>query len=187
MNLDEALNVLRAGGVLAHATETCYGLAVDPYNEKALQRLAEVKQQPVDKPVTLLVADLEEAQKIAEFSPKALELARRYWPGPLTLILPRKAALPAWVNPGHGSVAVRVSSHPQVQAILLAFGGPITSTSANVHGQKEVYAVENFLAQGLQPDIILDSGTLPFEKPSTLVEVLGDELRVLRQGSLVLE
>ncbi len=170
--------------VLLHPTETCYGLACRVHDREAVQKLYTMKQMPLEKPVSLLVKDLEMAQKYAVFSDEALELAKKYWPGPLTLVLPRTAHLPEWINPGTATVGLRVSSHPSVASLFEALDEPITTTSANVHGQPEVYSVPEALAQGLKPDELVNEGVLAKNPPSTIVEVSEQGVRVIRQGAL---
>ncbi len=184
--LVNAVKALHAGGVVAHATETCYGLAADIFQKKAIDRLYALKKMPLDKPVSVLVRDLDEAQRYGEFSPKALQLALKYWPGPLTIIVPRTAALPKLINFGHPTVGFRVSSHKKTSQLLEAFGGPLTTTSANVHGLLQAYSVQEMLDQGLVPDFILDSGRIGENPPSTIVEVVGDEIKIIRQGEIKL-
>jgi L-threonylcarbamoyladenylate synthase len=182
-----AIKTLHSGGVVAHATETCYGLAVDIFQKAAVQKLYRLKKMDLAKPVSVLVRDLDEAQRYGVFSEKALDLARRYWPGALTLVLPRTALLPEWINPGHPTIGLRVSPNKKTRQLLEAFSGPLTTTSANVHGQPETYKVEDFLAQGLVPDAVLNSGQIGQTPPSTLVEVLGEDVKLLRQGALRLK
>lgn len=182
--LQEAVKVLHEGGVVAHATETCYGLAVDVFNRKAIQSLYSLKKMPFTKPVSLLVRDLDEAQQYGEFSSTALKLALQYWPGPLTLVVPRKATLPQWINTGESTVGFRVSSNKKAKELVEAFGGPLTTTSANISGLPHAYSVQEMETQGLKPSFILDSGKLGEQSPSTIVEVLNDQIRVIRQGSL---
>ncbi len=182
-----AVKTLHSGGVVAHPTETCYGLAVDIFQKGAVEKLYRLKGMDLNKPVSLLVRDLEEAQRYGVFSERALELAKRYWPSALTLVLPRTALLPLWVNPGLATIGLRVSPNKKARQLVEAFGGPLTTTSANVHGQPEAYKVDDFLAQGLVPDAVLDSGQLGKTPPSTLVEVVENEVRILRQGDLRLE
>lgn len=181
-----AVKTLHAGGVVAHATETCYGLAADIFQKKALERLYSLKKMPLDKPVSVLVRDLDEAQRYGEFSSTALKLALKYWPGPLTIIVPRKPALPPLVNYGQNTVGFRVSSNKKTRELLEAFGGPLTTTSANVHAEKQAYSVQDMLAQGLVPDFVFDSGRIGENPPSTIVEVIGEELKVIRQGEIKL-
>ncbi|MEK7146272.1 MAG: L-threonylcarbamoyladenylate synthase [Patescibacteria group bacterium] len=182
--LQEAVKVLHQGGVVAHATETCYGLAVDVFNRKGIQALYALKKMPFTKPVTLLVRDLDEAQQYGEFSTTALKLALQYWPGPLTLVVPRKNTLPQWINPGEKTVGFRVSSNKKAKELVEAFGAPLSTTSANISGLAQAYSIQEMEAQGLKPDFILDSGKLGEQSPSTVVEVLSEATRVIRQGSL---
>ncbi|MFA6024207.1 MAG: L-threonylcarbamoyladenylate synthase [Candidatus Gracilibacteria bacterium] len=180
----DAVKALHQGLVVAHATETCYGLAADIFQKVALEKLYSLKKMPRDKPVSVLVRDLEEAERYGEFSAVAIELALKYWPGPLTIIVPRKVALPKLVNFGQSTVGFRVSSNKKTRQLLEAFGGPLTTTSANIHGQPQAYSVQEMLDQGLVPDFVLDSGRIGENPPSTIVEVMGDEVRVVRQGGL---
>lgn len=183
-DLMNAVKTLHAGGVVAHATETCYGLAADIFQKKSLDRLYALKKMPLDKPVSILVRDLDEAQRYGEFSGEALKLALKYWPGPLTIIVPRTAALPKLINYGHPTIGFRVSSNKKTRQLLEAFGGPLTTTSANVHTEPQAYSVQEMLYQGLVPDFVLDSGRIGENPPSTIVEVIGEEVRVVRQGEL---
>lgn len=180
----EAIKELHLGHVVAHPTETCYGLAVDIFQKSAVQRLYNLKEMPFDKPVSVLVRDLEEAERYGEFSEKAKELARRYWPGPLTIIVPRKSTLPVWINPGMESVGFRVSPSKKARLLVEGFGGPLTTTSANKSGLEQAYKVQDFLDQGLLPDFVLDGGQLGKNPPSTIVKVDGAEVTLVRQGSL---
>lgn len=180
----EAVKILHGGGVVAHATETCYGLAADIFQKSALAKLYSLKKMPLDKPVSVLVRDFEEAQRYGEFSKNAVELALKYWPGPLTIVVPRTAALPKFVNFNHPTVGFRVSSNKQTRKLLEAFGGPLTTTSANIHTLMQAYSAQEMLDQGLRPDFILDSGRIGENPPSTIVEVIGEEVRILRQGSI---
>jgi L-threonylcarbamoyladenylate synthase len=182
----EATKVLHGGGVVAHPTETCYGLAVDIFQKKAIEDLYRMKQMPLTKPVSILIRDIEDARRYGEFSDKAIALAVKYWPGPLTIIVPRTSLLPKWVNPGVESVGFRMSSNKRTRELVERFGGPLTTTSANVSGLPQAYAVSDFDAQDMKPDYVIDGGRIGKTPPSTIVRVLGDELEVIRQGGIVL-
>lgn len=184
--LQKTVQTLHSGGLLLHPTETCYGLAVDIFQRSAVEKLYRAKEMPFTKPVSILVRDLEEAQRYGEFSNRAMELAEQHWPGPLTIIVPRKAALPHWINPGHETVGFRVSPQKKTREILEAFGGPLTTTSANKSGQPQAYWVQEALDQGLEPDHVVDGGQLSGALPSTIVEVDGAELKLVREGDLKL-
>ena len=132
-----AVAALRAGGVVAYPTEAVWGLGCDPFDEAAVGRLLAIKQRPVDKGLILVAASVEQLEGLADWA--ALPAARRdavlaSWPGPNTWIVPATARVPRWITGGHGGVALRVSAHPVVVALCLAFG-PITSTSANLAGE----------------------------------------------------
>ncbi len=143
----EAVKFLRQGKILIHPTETCYGFAVDIFNQSALNLLYQAKNMPNSKPVSMMVRNLEEAKKYAEFDSSALRLAGEFWPGPLTLVLPRKKSLPSFFNEGHNTVGIRCPDSLLVQKLLEDFDGPLSTTSANLSGQPEAYNVDDFLLQ----------------------------------------
>ncbi len=183
--IEEAAEVLRSGGIVAHPTDTCYGLAVDIFNEEALKNFYERKGMDFDKPVSVLVRSLEEAEQYGVFSELALRLAKEFWPGPLTLVVPRTAAVPSFLNPKQSDVGLRVISEPVTVALLNAFGGPVTTTSANAHGESTPYSLPEI---SMKSDFILDAGDLKrSEKPSTVIRIEGDHATVIRQGNLFLD
>ena len=190
LELKQAGEVLRGGGVIMHPTETCYGLAADIFNRKALQKLYAIKKMKADKPVSIMVRSLAEARKYARFNKTALSLANKFWPGPLTLILPRKKSLPAFLNKGHKTVGIRCPDSTVSLALIKVNGGPLTTTSANISGKPEVYSVMAFLKQvkmgDVQPDYIMDQGKIPPNKPSTIVEISSEGVKVIRKGDLFL-
>ncbi|KKR07761.1 MAG: Sua5/YciO/YrdC/YwlC family protein, tRNA threonylcarbamoyladenosine biosynthesis protein [Candidatus Peregrinibacteria bacterium GW2011_GWF2_39_17] len=178
-----AVKVLRQGGVVAHPTDTCYGLAVDIFNKAALERLYELKGMSQEKPVSILVRSLKEAKEYGEFSKIALDLAARYWPGSLTLVVPRTEKAPVFLNSKQDTIGIRVIVEDWTKNLLEAFGSPLSTTSANKHGQASPYSVAEIL---VQPDFLIDGGNLdPKNQPSTIVEVIGAQKRILRQGNIV--
>lgn len=186
--LEEALNVLRSGGVIAHATETCYGLACDLRNTDAVKKLFAIKQRPDAQPVSGLFASTDEAATFVAWNEKAAELAAQYLPGPLTIILPLKPDAGLFPTPAGGStLGVRVSSHPHALALAKAFGGPLSTSSANIHGQPNPYSAEDIRMQfehaAFTPDLVLDGGQLPQTPPSTIVD-LANNGETRRQGNL---
>lgn len=194
--LRRALDVLSRGGIVVHATETCYGLTADLTNSTATQMLFDVKHRPYDMPVSALFPSMHEACAFVDASPTALKLAEKHFPGPLTLVLPKKkSAQPLWVTvAGEGAdewIGVRVSSHPWAQDLARNFGRPLATTSANIHGEANPYdalaLAERYNLSPPSPDLIIDSGgVLPEAPPSTVVRVDGDSVTVLRQGALVI-
>jgi len=184
----EAVNVIKSGGIVAHATETCYGFACDFTNEDAVQKLFALKKRPEGMPVSALFPSVEEAKKWVEWNEKAEELAKQYLPGPLTIILPLVGARHALPLPNQETLGVRISSHPIAQKLAELSDIPLSTTSANIHGKPSPYTaeeiVEQFSGAELQPDLILDSGTLPTAEPSTVVEIQENDLKILRKGSI---
>lgn len=178
------VDVLRAGGVLMHPTETCYGLAADIFSEVALKKLYVVKGMPAEKPLSILVNGLEMALEYGIFSDKAMELAEKYWPGPLSIMVPAKVEkLPRFFNPGQEFISIRSSALDFCSEIVGLLGHPVTTTSANRFGEAELYlptAIEGV-------DLLVDGGELSKNKPSTIVKVVSSQVDVLRKGDVVLE
>jgi len=185
-HVDQAVAVLGQGGLVAFPTETWYGLAVDPFNEQALARLFAVKKRPADKPVLVLIAHRAELDRlISAVPPLYHDLMQRFWPGPLTLVFPARDDLPGQLTAGTGTIAVRYSPHPLACALIDRFGGPVTATSANLSGQPACATaadVHDVLGPAL--DMILDGGTTPGGKGSTIVCCRQGQLVCLRKGQI---
>lgn len=184
--IEQAASLLRAGGIVAFPTETYYGLGVDPLNEDGLVRLFQVKNRPALKPVLVLVADREQVGLLArEISPTARTLMDRFWPGPLTLVLPACTELSPHLTGNTGTVGVRLSPHPAASELLRTFGGPLTATSANRSGHVPAVTAEEVRAAfGSEVDMVLDGGRTPGEKGSTLVGVNGNRITCIREGCI---
>ena len=182
-----AVEELRRGAVVAFPTETFYGLAVEALDVSALERLFALKGRGAEKTSALIVADIAMlATLCAKIPAKARELAASYWPGPLTLALPARPGLPDAIVQ-NGFVAARVSPHPLAHALVLAFGRPITATSANLAGAPPTRNAGEIRASfGAACPFVLDGGETPGGLPSTLVRVQGDAVEVVRQGAIAL-
>ena len=182
--LAAAADILRAGGVVAYPTETFYALGALADLPDALARLATAKGRAEGKPLPLIAADVAQAVAVASLDdPVARRLAERFWPGPLTLVLPAVAPLdPVLCGPGP-SVGIRVPAHDLARALARAAGGPLVSTSANWSGEPPVTTASR-ISQGVlaRIDGVLDGGPTPGGLPSTVVEVVRGELRLIRQG-----
>ena len=184
----EAAAVLRRGGVIAYPTETYYGLGALASDGRAVERLLRAKERPDGKPLPLLGADAEQLERVALFSPLARRLADRFWPGPLTLVLPARPGLHAAITGGAGTVGVRITSGEVAAALATAAGGALVATSANPSGSPPPTT-----AAGIDPglrarlDGVLDGGPTPGGAPSTVVAVLDGRLTLLRAGAVTLE
>jgi len=180
----QACTVLRTGGVVAFPTETYYGLAVDPFNQAALTRLFALKGRSPDKPVLLIVDNPSQLETlVAEIPPPFPLLMERFWPGPLTLVFPGAASLPALLTGNLGTIGVRVSSHPVARQLVRAFGRPITATSANLSGHSPAVGVSGVCSQlGLEVEAVLDGGETPGGQGSTLLGYQEGKVYLLRAG-----
>lgn len=181
--------LLRSGALVALPTETVYGLAADAKNDRAVARIFEAKGRPRFNPLIVHVADLETAQTLARFDPMALRLAEHFWPGPLTLVLPRQEAAPLspLVSAGNPTVALRLPASALAKQVIRATGRPLAAPSANPSGQISPTEAAH-VAQGLTGRIeaILDGGPCPVGLESTILATESG-LRLLRPGGLSTE
>jgi len=182
---------LRKGEVLAMPTDTFYGLAADPLNLRAVDRVYEIKSRLRHKPLSLLIGSVSQAESLArDLLPEFYLLTERFWPGPLTLIVHAAPGLPLRVTANSGNVALRVPAAQIPLAVIRQAQVPITATSANLSGAAEcttAQAVRDQLGDRLH--IIVDGGTSPRQVPSTIVDLTVDELgrscwRVQREGAI---
>jgi L-threonylcarbamoyladenylate synthase len=182
----ESRRLLDRGGILAVPTETFYALAADPYHFAALERLFVLKGRPGAKPVLLLLASPEMALKVARKVPETgARLMARFWPGPLTLILPAKGGLPPLVTGETGTVGVRQPRQEVTCRLLAALGLPVTGTSANRAGREPLTRAEEVAREfGAEVDLILDAGPCPGGLPSTIVNVSVAPPRLVRPGAI---
>ena len=183
-----AADQLKAGQVLGMPTDTFYGLAADPFNLRAVERVYEIKSRSRHKPLSLMIESVDQAEELAQELPSAFYLlARRFWPGPLTIIVRAHARLPLKVTANSGNVALRVPAATIPLAVIKAAGLPITATSANLSGASECTSAEAVQEQ-LQDRIplIVDGGTSPREVASTIVDLSqGDgQWRLIRGGAI---
>jgi L-threonylcarbamoyladenylate synthase len=185
--LERAAEVLRAGGVAAFPTDTVYGIGAMAFNTEAVKRLYEIKERPVEKSIPVLIGDESDAMKVATaMTPMAQILAEAFWPGGLTIVLPKCPDVPDVVAAGR-TIGVRIPNHEPVRA-LLRLTGPLAVTSANRSGGKESLTAQEVLAAlGGRIDLLLDGGACPGGVPSTVVECAQDRLIILRQGPVTEE
>lgn len=182
----EAAACLRAGGLVAFPTETVYGLGADGLNPAAVARIYEAKGRPPTNPLILHVAGLDEARALASRWPEtAQRLAERFWPGPLTLVLPAAPEVPGIVRAGNPTVALRCPAHPVALALVRATGRPLAAPSANRSTQLSPTRAEHVAAGlGDRVDLILDGGPTSAGLESTIVALDGPVPRLLRPGPL---
>lgn len=187
-NIKKASELLRSGELVAFPTETVYGLGADGFNRKAVSKIFQVKQRPFEDPLILHIADVGRIKNVVREFPKEAEiLARKFWPGPLTLILPKASEVPFEVTAGLSTVGVRVPSHPVARKLLEEFGGPIAAPSANRFqhiSPTTAQAVEKELGESVS--MILDGGPCSVGIESTIVS-FENEVQILRLGGVTVE
>jgi L-threonylcarbamoyladenylate synthase len=180
----KAAEILRAGGLVAFPTETVYGLGADASSAQAVARLYAVKRRPADHPVIVHFASADEAFAWARQVPEAARLlARRFWPGPLTLILRRSGKAGDFVTGGQDSVGLRVPSHPVAQALLREFDGGIAAPSANRFGNVSATRAMHVVDE-MDVEFVLDGGASEVGIESTIVDLSGDAPVLLRPGRI---
>jgi L-threonylcarbamoyladenylate synthase len=184
-----AAEALRAGQLVAFPTETVYGLGADALNPDAVARIFTAKQRPTTDPLIVHAAELSELMPLIHTAPPIVfQLAERFWPGPLTLILPRSERVPNVVTAGQPTVAVRVPSHPVAQALLRAAGVPIAAPSANRFSRPSPTTADHVLADlAGRVDVVLDGGAATIGLESTILDLSGATPVVLRPGGVPLE
>jgi len=181
----QAAALLRSGDLVIFPTDTVYGVGALITHPQAVARLYRVKDRPGEKAIPLLIADPEDLeQAVTKVTPAARRLIARFWPGGLTLVLPKRPEVPAEVSPGP-TVAVRLPDHEGVRALIRAAGAPLAATSANRSGQPSPRTAQEALAQlGGRVPLILDGGPCPGGVPSTVVDCTVDPPRLLREGAI---
>lgn len=184
-----AAEIIRSGGLVAFPTETVYGLGCDALNSGAAAKVFEAKQRPTFDPLIVHLADRSMVEMVVKCVPLlAHRLMDAFWPGPLTLILPKQPAVPDLVTAGLSTVAIRMPAHPVAQALLREVRRPIAAPSANPFGYVSPTTAQH-VSDGLgdRVDLILDGGPCPVGVESTILALTGDRAELLRPGSLTLE
>ena len=180
--IGQAADLIRAGLVVAYPTDTLYGLAVDPRNAKAIQRLYVLKGRPESSALTLIAADMAQVRAAGEMTPQAERLARQWWPGALTIVVRAGQMLAPDMLAGGETVGIRIPDQPVAMALARAAGCAITATSANRSGGAAT-ANPSEIADTLPGiDAIVDAGSARGGPPSTIVDASGIPVKLLRQG-----
>lgn len=186
-NIKAAAQVIKNGGIVAFPTETVYGLGCDPLNLQAVQRLLTVKSDR-KKPFPVLVTNLKEATKIAQISDTGKKIAKKFWPGPLTLVFPKKRALSDVVTFGLDSVGLRVPDNQVALSLIELSGGLLIGSSANLTGEKPPQSILEMSKKLLEKvDIVIDDGPTREGTPSTVVDLTSEGLKILRKGPISLK
>ena len=179
-----AAKIVSEGGVIAFRTDTFYGLGADPFNAAAVAKIKELKGREENKPILLLLADSSVADRfIADRSKAFDEVARKYWPGPLTIVGVAVAELPEAITAGTGTVGVRVPADDDVRELVRVCGGALTATSANPSGSEPARSAKEVMDYfGDRIDLVIDGGEVTVTEPSTVLDLTTFPPRVLREG-----
>ena len=182
--IQQAAAVLQAGGTVAFPTDTVYGLAALASTDETIAKLFAIKERPQDRAIAVLLGQTSDLAKVTlNPSHAALSLAARFWPGPLTLVVPKHPHIPESISP-RPTIGVRIPDHPVARALLQATG-PLAVTSANLSGQANTCTAEEVLAQlAGRIDLVLDGGATPGGMPSTVVDMTGETPLILREGPI---
>lgn len=180
-SISRAAEALRQGQVIAYPTETVYGLGANPFDEAAMNRLFEAKGRDRSNPILLIIASPEQLERVvSHVSPRARALMEAFWPGPLSILFPRHPSLPAGITAGSNKVCVRCPGLEWARSLCAAFGGPVTSTSANRSGEPVVQSLVDLNLPGVE--LGFDGGTLDSTQASTILDA--DSGTILREGAI---
>jgi L-threonylcarbamoyladenylate synthase len=181
-----AVAALKRGDVIAFPTETLYGLGADALNAAAVEKIFQLKGRDSANPIPVLIADRRMLSRLVlDVPPLAEKLINHFWPGPLTIVLPARRDIPPLLVSAAGGVGVRISSQPIANALVQGLGLPLTATSANPSGRPAARTVKEAKEYfSGQIDIFLDGGTLTSKTGSTVVEIAGDRIRIIREGDI---
>ncbi|MGA7195098.1 MAG: L-threonylcarbamoyladenylate synthase [Anaerolineales bacterium] len=186
-SIHRALEILQAGGLVAFPTDTVYGVGALAFDGKAVESIYKAKDRPIEKAIPVLVGDAEDINKVASEVPlMAKKLAIRFWPGPLTIVVPKNLSLPDSVS-ATNTVGVRVPDHIVARSVLRA-AGPMAVSSANISGQPSPSTAQEVFAQlNGRIALILDGGKTPGGVPSTLVDCSGSQPVIVREGPITFD
>jgi L-threonylcarbamoyladenylate synthase len=184
-----AVRILADDGLVAFPTDTVYGVGAHAFQPDAVERIYTAKSRPRDKAIPILLARVDDLSLVAErITETAWLLAERFWPGGLTLVLPKKVSVSDVVSAGGPTVAVRVPDHPMSLDLIAALGAPLAATSANLSGHPSPVTAQEVEAElGGRIELILDGGRCPGGVPSTVLDLTTDPPTILRAGAIVVE
>ena len=183
--ITQVAKVISEGGVIAFRTDTFYGLGVDPFNVSAVARVRALKGREDNKPILLLLADTSIVDRfIADRSAAFDEVAKKFWPGPLTIVGRAVADLPVEITAGTGTVGVRVPADDEVRELVRACGGALTATSANPSGREPARSAKEVRSYfGDAIDLVIDGGEVTATEPSTVLDATTTPMKLIRKGA----
>ncbi len=187
---DEAINVLKKGGLVIAPSDTVYGLLVDATNEQAVKKLIQFKNRPPGKPISVFVSDFSMMKKVAQVTPKQELILKELLPGPFTVILKSMHKVSRLLESEKGTLGIRIPRYQLINRLIREFGRPVTATSANMSGHPPHYSIDSLVRELPQSkksliDLIIDVGKLPHNKPSTVIDLTTPSIKIVRKGDIV--
>ena len=182
---EKASRVIKAGGLIAFRTDTFYGLGADPLNAEAVRKIKQLKGREENKPILLLISDLDQVDRFVSDGGSYKAIASQHWPAPLTLIGIARTGLPEDLTASTDSIGLRLPDDEEVRALVRACGGALTATSANLSGDapaRTAEEVQNYFPNGI--DLIIDGGTVTTTEASTVVDISDETPRLIREGAM---
>lgn len=185
-------NILDEGGLVVYPSDTVYGLLVDATNKDAVNKLIKFKNRPPGKAISIFIADLSHLKNYVKINQKQIEMLQKLLPGPFTIILPSKHKTQKLLESENGTLGIRVPNYKPLLQLVKIFEKPITATSANLSGRNPNYSIQSLTNQLPKQkkdliDLIIDAGKLPRNKPSTVVDLSGNKIKILRKGDILFE
>lgn len=181
--LDEAVLVLRSGGIIVHPSDTCYGIAADIFNEKAIKKVYNFKKRDIDKPINIIVKNIDDFKKYGGWNELISDFLSKEKMH--SFVVRKTANVPKFLNPEFNNLGIQIPRHCLSREMLIKMNGPLTATSANISGENSVYSVKELLAQTKEsevlPDLIIDAGEIPKNEPSKIIEIINsNKYKILR-------
>ncbi|MGD0354729.1 MAG: L-threonylcarbamoyladenylate synthase [Dehalococcoidia bacterium] len=184
--VNQAVAVLRGGGIIAYPTDTVYGLGADIYNDEAVARVFHIKERPLNQPLPVLIADSRQVELLTGDLSRATQLLmKKYWPGGLTIIVNKSSDFNSLVLAGGAKIGIRMPDHDITRAVIRELGRPIVGTSANLHDRPAALTASEVIDQlGNRVDFILNGGRCPGGKESTVIDLTIEPPAILRRGMI---
>lgn len=186
--IKKTTQLIKKGKVLVCPTDTVYGLVCDAKNKKAIRKLFNLKKRPSRKPIPIFVKNIKMAKQYAYINKKQANFLKKIWPGKVTVVLKKKKGLPKILFGNKKTIGLRIPKYKIINQLLSATNRPLTGTSANLsgcpHSPKIKEIVKQFENKKLQPDLVVDVGNLKPSRPSTIVDLSGSKLKIIRAGAV---
>ena len=181
-----AAGVVQRGGIIVYPTDTVYGLGANALRAECVERLFKIKKRPSSKPVPVMIKDIAMAQEIAFLNSRKEKILEAVWPGPITVVVEKRNVLPDNLTAGQKTIGLRIPNHLFTRLLMEKINFPLTTTSANLSGEKPMTdsteLIYLFKKNFPRPDLILDCGQLPDSLPSTVLDITGKQVKILRVG-----